>query len=406
VTEPEPVVLAELDRVGVVRRLDDDHAAALAATKLVEVRPEGGGHWRLLPAGRVGAVRVGDLEVRVQPKTGIARLLFLLGYAADAGFRPEDVAGVPEPDLWPALAESLARQVERALGPGVLQGYVTIDESLPLVRGRIRVADQVARRPGLLLPLEVRYDEYAPDIPENRLIRTALRRMLAVPGLRRELSARLAHLDGRLDGVHVLQPGPALPVWRLTRLNARYAVALRLAEIVLRNQSAEPGPGGVSVAAFVVSMAKVFEDFVTVALREALAPYPGHTEAQYPGHLDEQRKITILPDVVHVVADRPVAAFDAKYKLEDASSGYPNADIYQMLAYCTALQLPRGWLVYAQGNAPPGVRRVRHTSIDIIQYPLDLAVSPTDLLRQVDTLAGTAFELTRKEPSTVTVTVR
>ena len=86
-TEQEPVVLAELDRMGAVRQLDDDHAAALATTRLVEVRPEGGGHWRLLPAGRVGAVRIGDLEVRVQPKTGIARLLFLLGYAADAGLQ-------------------------------------------------------------------------------------------------------------------------------------------------------------------------------------------------------------------------------------------------------------------------------------------------------------------------------
>ena len=240
-TEPEPVVLAELDRVGAVRRLDYDHATALAATKLVEVRPEGGEHWRLLPAGRVGVVRIGDLEVRVQPKTGIARLLFLLGYAADPGFRPEDVAGVPEPDLWPALAESLARQVERALGPGVLQGYVTIDESLPLVRGRIRVADQMARRPGLPLPLEVRYDEYAPDIPENQLIRSALRRMLAVPGLRRELSARLAHLDGRLDGSQVIPPRAPLPLWRPTRLNERYQSALRLAELVLRNMSARPG---------------------------------------------------------------------------------------------------------------------------------------------------------------------
>ena len=372
----------------------------------MEVRPEGGGQWRLLPAGRVGVVRIGDLEVRVQPKIGIARLLFLLGYAADPGFRPEDVAGVPEPDLWPALAESLARHVERALGPGVLQGYVTIDESLPLVRGRIRVADQISRRPGMPLPLEVRYDEYASDIPENQLIRTALRRMLTVPGLRRDLSARLAHLDGRLDGVHVLLPGTTLPIWRLTRLNARYVAALRLAEIVLRNQSAEPGPGGVSVAAFVVSMAKVFEDFVTVALCEALAPHPGHTEAQYPGHLDEQRKIAILPDVVHLMAGQPVAVFDAKYKLEDTSSSYPNADVYQMLAYCTALQLPRGWLVYAQGNAPPGVQRVRHTSIDIVQYPLDLAAAPADLLRQIDTLAAAALGLVREEQSVITGTVR
>jgi 5-methylcytosine-specific restriction enzyme subunit McrC len=390
VTKQQRVVLQELDQTGEVQRLDDACAAQLAGTRLVEVQPVGAGSWWLRPAGRVGAVQVGNLDVQVQPKTGIARLLFLLGYATDPGFRPEDVFGVAEPELWPALAESLARQVERALGPGVLQGYVSVDEALPLVRGRIRVADQVARRPGLPLPLEVRYDEYAPDIAENRLIRTALRRLSGVPGLRCDLRARLAHLDGRLDGVQVLPAGASLPSWRLTRLNSRYAAALRLAEIVLRNQSAEPGPGDVTVTAFVVSMAKVFEDFVTVALREALAVRAGHTAAQYPDYLAEHRQIPIRPDVVHLVGSRPVAVFDAKYKLEDASSGYPNADAYQMLAYCTALQLERGWLVYAQG-ASPGVHRVRHTSIEIVQYPLDLALAPGELLLQVAALAKKAL---------------
>lgn len=399
------VVLQELDQTGQVHRLDDAQAALLSATRLVEVQPIGGGHWRLLPAGRVGAVRAANLDVQVRPKTGIARLLFLLGYAADPGFRPEDVSAVTEPELWPALAESVARQVERALGPGVLQGYVSLDEALPLVRGRVRVADQIARRPGLPLPLEVRYDEYAPDIPENQLIRTALRRLAAVPGLRPDLRSRLAHLDGRLDGVHVLPAGAPLPTWQLTRLNARYAAALRLAEIVLRNQSAEPGPGSVTVAAFVVSMAKVFEDFVTVALREALSARVGHTQAQYPEYLAERRLIPIRPDVVHLVGTQPVAVFDAKYKLEGPSSGYPNADAYQMLAYCTALQLERGWLVYAQGGTA-GVRCVRNTSIEIIQYPLDLAASPAALLRQVATLASKALVSIREIKRTESHTMR
>lgn len=386
----EPVVLDELDRTGALRRLEDDHAAALAGTGLVDVRPEGAGGWRLLAAGRVGAVRIGDLEVRVEPKTPIASLLFLLGYAIDPGFRPEDVAGVGEEGLWPALAESLARQAERALRPGVLQGYVTLDEALPLVRGRMRVADQIARRPGVLLPLEVRYDDYAPDIAENQILRTALRRMLTVPDLRPTVRARLGHLDGRLDGVRVLISGSPLPVWRLTRLNDRYAAALRLAEIVLRYQSAEPGRGGVTVAAFVVSMAKVFEDFVTAALREALAPYPGRTEAQYPGYLDDGRTVPIRPDVV-VTDGRPLAVFDAKYKLEDASSRYPNADVYQMLAYCAALGLRRGWLVYAQGTAAREPVRVTNTAIEVVRRHLDLTAPPVELLRQTTALAADAL---------------
>ncbi len=73
--------------------------------------------------------------------------------------------------------------------------------------------------------------------------------------------------------------------------------------------------------------------------------------ANWPDLLDDQRTIFIRPDVVHVVRRKPVAVLDAKYKLEDASSGYPNADVYQMLAYCTMLSPNRGWLVYAQEDA-------------------------------------------------------
>ncbi|MHB1432127.1 MAG: McrC family protein, partial [Streptosporangiaceae bacterium] len=276
---------------------------------------------------------------------------------------------------------------------------VTVDEALPLVRGRIRVADQITRRPGLLLPLEVRYDEYSPDIPENRILRAAIRRMLTVPRLRPDIRARLAHLDGRLDGVGLLVPGAPRPSWRPSRLNERYAAALRLAAVVLRNQSAQPGPGGLTVASFVVSMAKVFEDFVTIALREALAPYGGTTRGQYQDHLDTSKTVPIRPDVVHLRDGRPAAVFDAKYKLEEADSRYPNADFYQMHAYCTVLGLPRGWLVYAQGSARPQPRRVRNTGIDIIAYPLDLTAHPASLLSQIRDLAHRSMTPDQSDPS-------
>ncbi|HEX6500126.1 MAG TPA: restriction endonuclease [Micromonosporaceae bacterium] len=385
------IMLPELDRYGVVRQLDDDAVGALTKTGLVELRPEGNRRWRIVPAGKVGAVRVADLDVQVHPKVGIARLLFLLGYALDPGFRADDISARPEPDLWPALAEALIRQAERALAPGVLQGYVTVDEALPLVRGRIRFGDQAARRPGSLLPVEIRYDEYATDIAENRILRTALRGMMAVPRLSAAVRGRLAHLDARLDGVHVLPQGAQIPTWHPSRLNARYTPALRLAELILRHQSTEPGTDGVTMASFVVNMAKVFEDFVTTSLREALAPYPGYTHSQYQTHLDVNRTIPIRPDVVHVVNGRPVAVFDAKYKLESGDSGYPNADAYQMLAYCTALNVRTGWLVYAQGASPPGRRRISNSQIEVVHHPLDLTVEPSKLLAHIDALAGSAL---------------
>ena len=49
---------------------------------------------------------------------------------------------------------------------------------------------------------------------------------------------------------------------------------------------------------------------------------------------------------------------DAKYKnLADRSA--PNADLYQLLAYATALDLPGGTLIYAQDKAEPHMFAVR-----------------------------------------------
>lgn len=392
----------ELSREGEIREISHVTASALAGTGLVEVRPEGGA-WRILPRGYVGAVRIGDFQVQVTPKdkVGISSLLFLLGYAKDPGFRPEDVLGIEEPDLWPALAESLGLLVERALMRGVLQGYRTMEEALRTVRGRIRMGDQMSRRPGLLTPLEVTYDEFTVDTAENQILRSALRRMLGVPRLRDAAARRLGHLDGRLDGVSVLPPGAPLPTWRPTRINQRYQPALRLAELVLRYASAEPGPGGVRVASFVVSMWKVFEDFVTTALTEALARRPGRTVGQFKDRLDEPRPgqargdVRMAVDIVHLDPDgSPRLIFDAKYKVADGAGQYPNADHYQMLAYCTALQVPRAWLVYAQGSGGPVDRHVRYTQKHIVEYPLDLSAAPDDLLRQVDVLASLAWHST------------
>lgn len=391
------VVLDELDTAGRTVTLDSAMAATLSGTGLVEVRPVGADRWTLLPRKRVGAVRVDDLQVQVNPKdrVGLTRLLFLLGYAADPGFLNssyEDVEAEEHPDLWAALADSLARLTERALLHGVLQGYRTVDEAARTVRGRIRIGDQLARRPGMLLPLEITYDDYTVDTTENRILRTALRRMLAVPGLANTARARLAHLDGRLDGAEVFPRGFPIPHWQPSRLNTRYQPALRLAEVILRNCSAEAGPGDTHIAAFVVEMWKVFEDFVTVALRESLTrQYPGRTESQFIRYLDTTSTVRLEMDVVHLVDDIPRLIFDAKYKVASGSGRYPNADHYQMLAYCTALHLQTAWLVYAGGADRPTPRQIVNTPITIVEYPLDLRLKPTELLAQIDRLAEKAW---------------
>jgi len=111
-------------------------------------------------------------------------------------------------------------------------------------------------------------------------------------------------------------------------------------------------------------------------------------------------------DVVHLVHGVPRLIFDAKYKVEDPRGRYPNADHYQMLAYCTALSVPKAWLVYAQGSRVPTVRRIKNTTISIVEYPLDLRAQPRDVLRQVEKLAQCAWnEMEQAAPETTQLAV-
>ncbi|HCJ54571.1 MULTISPECIES: McrC family protein [Glutamicibacter] len=392
------IVLDELAIDSKLLELDEDTRLALESTKLVVVRGVGRGKWKLLPNGFVGAVQVNDLLVEVKPKSkvGISQILFLLSYAKDPGFRMQNVEAQSTDDLWAALGETLARLGERATAGGVLQGYLSRDEASRTVRGRIRMSDQVTRRPGFMFPIEVTHDEYTIDISENRILRAAVRRMLAVPRLKVEIRRRLLHVDRKLMDVSALVRGDRLPRWTPSRLNAAYVPALRISEVVLQNMVAEAAVGKLQVASFVVNMAKVFEDFVTVALTEALRNYPGRTVAQYKTYLDEARsdhkqRISLKPDIVHLVDREPTLIFDAKYKAASANGQYPNADHYQMLAYATAIGRTDAWLIYA-GSGSSARRRVRNSEISVHECPIDLSGTPSEVMARIESIAKLAFE--------------
>lgn len=385
------VRMDELDYDGVRVVCSPEVATELAAFRLVDVEPAGG-RFLLRPRGRVGAVRVGDLQVEVLPKArvGIASVFFLLGYASNPGFVSPDIEVEREGDFFNVIAEAFARQAERALAGGVYRDYVSVDESAGTVRGRIRMGDQVRHHFGSMYPVEITYDDFSPDIVENRLLLAATRRLMALPRLGPDLKARLKALEVPMDGVAEIDRGSAIPTWRPHRLNERYHRALQLADLIVRHQSFRSGAGGVTAAGFVVDMAKAFEDFVSEALREALVGLPGTLRTQRRTELDEQGRgvipVRMYPDVVHEVAGVPVIIADAKYKAASPSGDYANADKYQMLAYCTALDVNRAWLVYAQGGSPV-VRRVRNTAIDIVEWPLDLSRGPSSILQAVRDLA-------------------
>lgn len=366
-------------------RLSPEAVGALAASKAFRITPAAtaAGHWIVRATHHVGVAHFAELQVRVRPKVGTRRLMELLCTSLER-FRWEDDESVwgEDDDLLATIAEAFVRAARRALERGPLQGYVERDERLLGVRGRIAMARQISAQAGLPLPVEVTYDDWSPDVVENRLLAGACRVLLGMSGLPAATRSGLRRVGAGLADVSAEPPSPSPSEVRWTRLNAHYRPAVTLARVVLRGATLEDRIASrARGASFLVDMNKVFEDIVGRGLREALTPAGFTVRLQATDWLDGERRIKIIPDVVVSRGEEVVAVVDAKYKALD---GPPSTgDAYQAVAYATRYGLDRVVLVHA------GTARLTFTTpaarIDLA--PLDLSRPPEARARVLRELA-------------------
>ena len=324
------------------------------------------GSYRLTAGPKVGAVEIGELSVLIEPKVGIAQLLSLACYAMGV-FRSQEQRpfDFQESDALPdAIAIALASAARQAFVRGLLHGYREREEALQTVRGRIRLEAQMRRRFGIGVPVEVQYDEFTDDIVANRLVKAAVSRLT---GMRlHSVKARrgLSWAAGMVEQVSPVEYGPNdVPEIRFDRLNEHYRSVIGLARLVLRHSAFESGRGHVRASGFLMNMNDLFQEFVTVALGEALGASEQtlHSDRGVRGvTLDEDGLAGLKPDLSWWDGASCTFVGDAKYK-NLTSQPVPGADLYQLLAYVTALDLPGGLLVYAQGEADTASYRVKHS---------------------------------------------
>ncbi len=347
--------------------------------------------YHLTPGSTVGAVEIGDLSVLIEPKVGIPRLLSLACYAMGE-FKPQNLDfdfGEDEalPDV---LTLSLAAASRRAFRRGLLHGYRTEEERLYGIRGRIRFDDQLRRRFGVAIPVEVRYDDFTDDILANRLVKAAVARLSRMRLRSREARRQLGWVAGMLSRISLIEFSPGkTPEIGFDRLNKHYRGVVALARLILRHSEYQSTRGDIRARGFLVDMNKLFQEFLTRALRETLriSPRIFRSDRGLPAvTLDEAGQVKLQPDLSWWESGECTFVGDAKYK-RVSDERVSNADLYQLLAYATALDLPGGMLIYAKGEADPIIHQVRHSGKRLEVAALDLSRSFDDILNQVEDLA-------------------
>ena len=376
--------------------------------------PERADEYVLNPGSTVGALEinvaseeedVGDsrLSVLIRPKIEISRLLSIACYAqskikfqsTDFNFK-EDLA---LPDL---LARALAFHARRAFSRGLLHGYHTEEDSLHTVRGRIMFAEQIRRRFGSPLPVEVRYDDFTEDVLANRLVKAAVARIGSMALRSNEARRDLRQISTVLANVSWEEfPRNAVPKVCFNRLNMHYQAVVALSRIVLQHTAFEAQSNSVRASGFLMDMNVVFQEFVTTALREKLGSFAGTlcSDKELVGrrkiYFDDAKLVGLEPDLTLWNGNKCTFVGDAKYKPTNVKS-VPNADLYQILAYATALKLPGGLLAYAEGKAKRIVHTVQYAGKWLEIFALDMSGDLDDVLADVGNLAQRVSDLSMR----------
>lgn len=336
--------------------------------------------WSLRASCHVGTVVVPGMAVRIRPKLNIARLFVMLSAASGAIRWDEQRVGLaPSATIEDVVATALVDSISRGLRNGLLRGYTQAEEESFIVRGRLELAETIRRRPITSVPLVQTPEFLDENIPENRVLATALvhlGRRASSPKVR----ARIVDVQRAFAEVIPVPAAVSLPRLAKNRLNARWWGAIELSLLVLRSCGLDLPSGTFSARSFLVDMNVVFEHFIYRALADELATTGHHLQHNRSGfYLDETKHHGLRPDLSLWLGSSCRFAGDCKYKYSDDTMAQRD-DIYQGLAYAAATGLPHVMLIY--GGDADGARDLRIVDgRTIVQVrTVDLG-APTNLLR-------------------------
>ena len=312
-----------------------------------------------LQAGQVvGIIVTPSISVEILPKIdsdyGNVRkaLVRMLAVALDIRVTDSELASLDTQriDLLEILIRLFASQLLTAVRRGLPRRYITQEEELRLLRGKLNTTRQfthLAVRPDRLA---CRFDELSEDTPLNRVFKAAVL-LLARHARSTDNIRLLTELSARFEFVRI-SPNPLQESVRLDRTNTAYHSLHSLARVFLEREWQSTTGGGTPGFALLFAMNKLFEEFIGRSLKRVLtSEYKVHLQHRENHALKDERMQDIFalrPDVVIEAEKRPIV-LDTKWKRlnpDNATLDVETSDVYQMLAYARAYDSARLILLY------------------------------------------------------------
>ena len=294
--------------------------------------------------------------------------------------RTSDIRALSRYPMLEVFVRQFLERVNELARHGLARSYVTHEENLPYLRGRIVFARQMRENATNQARFCVAHDEMTVNRPANRLIRTALERLeprVRQPDNQQMLREALIHLAA-------VPPTPDIHAdWRrhhVDRSMRHYRPVMQWVRLFLFNFGLATFSGTHTKLSLLFPMEQVFEDFVTDSFRRYQHRYT--VRAQSPqdaiATIDGRSAFVMKPDISFWRRGRVAFILDAKWKRVDATKDYPKHlinqdDLYQLHAYGARRGCDAVALVYPKNRTFEDTLRYRFfDGLWLLAVPFDV----------------------------------
>jgi|GEM_PF-1106662 5-methylcytosine-specific restriction enzyme subunit McrC len=313
----------------------------------------------------VGVLQVGKRRIQILPKlyrsTGedeskvteaLRNLHFMLKYTMDLRTGETPVSLFKKGDILEIYINMFLAELEKVLQSSIFKEYITVEENLSTVRGKLLLAKHIKSNAARNLPLAYcQFDELTWDNLINQTIKYTLK-LLRVISQSYENHRKIDNILFIFDDISdvVIQPYHQNKI-HFNRLNIQFKPVIDKCFMFIGNFSVDLTSGRFEYGGIVFDMNKLFEEFIGRIIKKhkkdlGLVDY--QIELQYNiGNLDKHEDIIPKADIAILKNSKIHMIIDTKYKIDHKEKIKPsNQDIYQMIAYGIAGKCPEIVLLY------------------------------------------------------------
>ncbi len=281
----------------------------------------------------------------------------------------EQVGTEPFEHVVDLLAAILAKGVAQQIKQGLHREYVGKREPLPVIRGRIDMAETIRNRIRRRPEPACEFDELSEDNMLNRILKTTMKALLRTEGVEPERKSDLKKNLVFFDSVGEL-PFLEIPWNRLhfRRNDRNYKMLVQICAMILDGMIQTTEKGKYRLATFEEkNMPRLYEDFLLEYYRKhrpELRPEKIQINWDYRGGEDDKGKefMPAMKTDIVLQKDGKILIIDAKYyghilkaSCANTLEKLPSANLYQIFAYVKNLDAETtgqvsGLLLYARTN--------------------------------------------------------